>query len=592
MKEYGFKVKKDYDEDYDLKEFIFYRFGYGPVDAILKRVTGITTESATGNKTESDEIATLSPKEIFEEYKTEKRHKKELEDLIDDARKRCDAKKVENNKAPKVSNTETSKKDESRDTISVTSDLSLTKTTSLISISSQGSSVEIIEPVVAPKSNTPTQNDGVVHDNLVSIVQAPTSSAPTPVQSNTKPEESSITTSKPRSLMPSRKSKLIFDGLKSDPKAFRKMIKKSNSSEETSKSQPTPTPTQQTPTPEGTSVPDTTKSTESQRSPEKIVRNDRPNKQSPERIVRNDRPNERSESEWSKMVRQQLNNDPVEKELVIGIDQSGGRKVKCPEAKDGEDRTNANSPVKEPSEDSKPTGRWKPVQTSPEKSVTENVPIRSLLNVTEKETDQSESTIEKPMEISTPPRKIILPGSLGELVAEPKSLSISVRKSSTDDRIVDSKIEKVEEKLSSRKSKSATPDLPGEPVYSSDDQSEKPWLENISSKSSAKPKKSKKSKKEKKSKKSKSKERRIVQSDHIETSTSGSEVIPDDEEGIILVPDEEENDELEVEMVTSGQNCESCDRDRSCEATSGRPLISGLSVEMVKIYFSGSSIGH
>ena len=534
MKEYGFQVSNNRDEDYDLKDFIFYRFGYGPLETIQKRLTGSTNENSTG----SEEKETLSPKEIFDDYRTEQRHKKELEDLISDARKRTETKKVENNETPKSSNAENSKNNESRDTISDTSDLSLAKTTSLISISSQGSSVEIIEPVVAPKSNTPVQNDGVVHANLVSVMQAPTSSAPIPIQSHSKSEESSTPNPKPRSLMPSRKSKLIFDGLKSDPKAFRKMIKKSNSSEETPKSQPTPTPP--TPTQEVSSVPQPIKSTESQKSPEKIAQNDRPN--------------ERSESEWSKMVRQQLNNDPVEKELVIGIDQSGGRKVKCPEAKDIEDGTESN--VQKSSEVPKSSGRWKPVQTSPEKSVTENVPIRSLLKVTEKKPDESETIAEKPMEISTPPRKIILPGSLGELVAEPK-LSISVRKSSTDDRIVDPEA-KIEEKSSSRKSKSVSPveDLPGEPVYSTDDQTEKPWLENIPSKTSVKQKKSKKSKKEKKSKKSKSKERRIVQSDQPETSTSGSEVIPDDdEEGIILVPDEEENDELEVEMVTSGQNC-------------------------------------
>ena len=537
MKEYGFQVANNRDEDYDLKDFIFYRFGYGPLETIQKRLTGNTNENSTG----SDEKETLSPKEIFDDYRTDQRHKKELEDLISDARKRTETKKSENNEAPKSSNAENSKNDESRDTISDTSDLSLTKTTSLISISSQGSSVEIIEPAVAPKSNTPEQNDGVVHANLVSVVQAPTSSAPIPVQSNATSEQSSTPNPKPRSLMPSRKSKLIFDGLKSDPKAFRKMIKKSNSSEETPKSQPTPTPP--TPTQEVSSVPEPMKSSESQKSPEKIVRNDRPN--------------ERSESEWSKMVRQQLNNDPVEKELVIGIDQSGGRKVKCPETNDVEDGTVDSSNVQESSRDPKSSGRWKPVQTSPEKSVTENVPIRSLLKVTEKEPDESEVPNEKPMEISTPPRKIILPGSLGELVAEPK-LSISVRKSSTDDRVVDPKA-KIEEKSSSQKSKSVSPveDLPGEPVYSTDDQTEKPWLENIPSKTSVKTKKSKKSKKEKKSKKAKSKERRIVQSDQPETSTSGSEVIPDDdEEGIILVPDEEENDELEVEMVTSGQNCE------------------------------------
>ena len=149
---------KDRDEDYDLKEFIFYRFGYGPLETIQKRLTGNTTGNAAG----SDESAFLSPKEIFDEYKLEQKQKKELDDLISDARKRTEAKKVENNEASKLSKNETSKNDGSRDTISDTSDLSLTKTTSLISISSQGSSVEIIEPVVAPKSNTPSQNGGVV----------------------------------------------------------------------------------------------------------------------------------------------------------------------------------------------------------------------------------------------------------------------------------------------------------------------------------------------------------------------------------------------------------------------------------------------
>ena len=140
VKEYGFKVVKDRDDDYDLKEFIFYRFGYqSPLETIQKRLTGSTsgstTGNTTGNATGSDESAFLSPKEIFDEYKLKQRQQKELDDLISDARKRTETKKVENNVAPKLSKNETSKNDESRDTISDTSDLSLTKTTSLISIS-------------------------------------------------------------------------------------------------------------------------------------------------------------------------------------------------------------------------------------------------------------------------------------------------------------------------------------------------------------------------------------------------------------------------------------------------------------------------
>ena len=107
MKEYGFQVSNNRDEDYDLKDFIFYRFGYGPLETIQKRLTGSTNENSTG----SEEKETLSPKEIFDEYRTEQRHKKELEDLISDARKRTETKKVENNEAPKSSNAENSKND-------------------------------------------------------------------------------------------------------------------------------------------------------------------------------------------------------------------------------------------------------------------------------------------------------------------------------------------------------------------------------------------------------------------------------------------------------------------------------------------------
>ena len=540
-------MTKNSDEDYDLKDFILYRFGYdSPKDVISKRLTG----------SGGSEISNQSPKEIFEDYRVEKRHKEELENLIADARKRSEAKDDKKNEAPKVlKDSEISKNDEKRNAINESSspDKSLTKTSSHISISSQGSSVEIIEP--AAKIDQPTDSSGVVHANLVTVVQAPkslkTPSPPSKLQSDPKPEES-IPSAKPRSLMPSRKSKLIFDGLKSDPKAFRKMIKKSNSSEnqETSKSvltaQPTSTPSSMTQPTQNTALkPVLDKSMDVERLPET------PNK-----------PNERSESEWSKMVRQQMNIDTDEQpenELVIGIDQSGSRKVKCAQADKVQDKIEepSNSPVQEGPK-CPLGGLWKPVRTSPERTiiVTENLPIRKLL-IDKDDEPEPKNIIEKPMEMSTPPRKIILPGSLGELVTEPKPLSICVhkdREESTDDRINDPKIK--ENPREKSKSTSPVEDIPGEPVYSTDDQSEKPWLENISvAKTNTKPKKSKKSKKDKKSKKSK--ERRIVKSAQDRSdidqpdSTSGSEVIPDDEEDIILVPDEEENDELEVEIVTS-----------------------------------------
>jgi len=151
-----------------------------------KSASSTTTVIPSPKPTTDLPIENLSPKEIFDDNRAEQRHRKELEDLISDARKRTEPKKVENNEAPNSSNAENSKNDESGDTISDTSDLSLAKTTSLVSISSQGSSVEIIEPVMASKSNTLVRNNDVVHANLVSLMQAPTSSAPIPIQSQPK----------------------------------------------------------------------------------------------------------------------------------------------------------------------------------------------------------------------------------------------------------------------------------------------------------------------------------------------------------------------------------------------------------------------
>ena len=123
-------MTKNCDEDYDLKELIYYRFGpNSPQDIISKRLTGIG----------GSEISNQSPKEIFDNYRVEQRHKNELENLISEARKRSEAKKDKNNEQPTVS-----KASEKSQTVKSSHDpineskSSLAKTSSLISIS-QGS---------------------------------------------------------------------------------------------------------------------------------------------------------------------------------------------------------------------------------------------------------------------------------------------------------------------------------------------------------------------------------------------------------------------------------------------------------------------